>query len=87
MQRLLKMLLGCRALVGRIFCNREINQENRIGRRELLGATEITERAGEIMWTYTSPELYQLLVLRRGWTPTELGDFVATAMMAVLLPE
>ena len=29
-QRLLKMLLGCRALVGRIFGNREIDQQNRI---------------------------------------------------------
>ena len=48
LQRLLKMLLGCRALVVRVFCNREINQENRIGRRELLGPTEITERVSEI---------------------------------------
>jgi hypothetical protein len=40
------------------------------------------ERAGEIMWTYSSPELYELLVLTRGW-PLELyGAFVAEAMIA-----
>jgi AcrR family transcriptional regulator len=41
--------------------------------------------AAEILWTYSSPELYELLVLRRGWTPTRYGKFVAEAMINALL--
>jgi len=44
------------------------------------------ERAGEIMWTYSSPELYELLVLTRGWPPERYGAFIADAMIAALLP-
>jgi AcrR family transcriptional regulator len=44
------------------------------------------ERAAEIMWAFTSPELYDLFVLRRGWTPEQLGAHTAETMMAMLLP-
>jgi AcrR family transcriptional regulator len=42
--------------------------------------------AGEIMWTYSSPELYELLVLTRGWPLQRYGTFIADAMIAALLP-
>lgn len=42
--------------------------------------------AGEIMWTYSSPELFGLLVQARGWTPERYGQFVADALIAALLP-
>ena len=42
--------------------------------------------AGEIMWTYSSPELYELLVLTRGWPLQRYSDFIADAMIAALLP-
>jgi AcrR family transcriptional regulator len=42
--------------------------------------------AGEIMWTYSSPELYELLVLTRGWPLQRYGAFIADAMIAQLLP-
>ena len=41
--------------------------------------------AGEILWAYSSPELYELLVLTRGWTPERYGTFVADALVAALL--
>ncbi len=44
------------------------------------------EQAGEVMWTYSSPELYELLVLTRGWPPDRYGTFIADAMIAALLP-
>lgn len=44
------------------------------------------ERAGEILWTYSSPELYELLVLTRGWPLDRYGAFIAEAMIAALLP-
>jgi AcrR family transcriptional regulator len=43
------------------------------------------ELAGEIMWTYSSPELYELLVLTRGWPLKHYGTFIADAMIAALL--
>ena len=41
--------------------------------------------ASDILWTYSSPELYELLVLRRGWTPKHYGRYVADAMINALL--
>ena len=42
--------------------------------------------AADIMWTYSAAEFYELLVLRRGWSPGQHGRFVAQAMIAALLP-
>jgi AcrR family transcriptional regulator len=44
------------------------------------------EAATDVLWTYSSPELYELLVLRRGWSLDRYGQFVADAMIAALLP-
>jgi AcrR family transcriptional regulator len=41
--------------------------------------------AANVMWTYTSSELYELLVLRRGMPLKTFGRFVADAMIAALL--
>ncbi len=41
--------------------------------------------AADVLWSYSSPELYELLVLRRGWSPARYGRFVADAMIAALL--
>jgi AcrR family transcriptional regulator len=42
-------------------------------------------RAADVLWTYSSPELYELLALRRGWSPERYGRFIAEAMISVLL--
>jgi AcrR family transcriptional regulator len=42
-------------------------------------------RAAELMWTYTSASLYELLVIKRRWSPQQYGDFVADALTAALL--
>ena len=42
--------------------------------------------AADILWTYSSPELYELLVIRRGWSAERYGRFVAQALIAALLP-
>jgi AcrR family transcriptional regulator len=48
---------------------------------------EITpDDAADIMWIYSSPELYELLVLRRGWSADRYGRFVRQALIAALLP-
>jgi AcrR family transcriptional regulator len=43
------------------------------------------DHAADILWIYSSPELYELLVLRRGWTPERYGRYVADAMINALL--
>jgi AcrR family transcriptional regulator len=42
-------------------------------------------RATDIMWTYSSAELYELLVLRSGWSARRYGEFVGDALVATLL--
>ena len=50
-----------------------------------LGAGLDIRSAADVLWTYSSPELFELLVLRRGWTVERYGTFVADAMVAALL--
>lgn len=42
--------------------------------------------AADVLWAYSSAELYELLVLRRGWSAERYGHFVGEAMAAALLP-
>jgi AcrR family transcriptional regulator len=44
------------------------------------------EQAADIAWAYSSPELYELLVIRRGWPAERYGQFITAAMIAALLP-
>ncbi len=39
----------------------------------------------DILWTYSSPELYDLLVLTRRWTSERYGDFVGESLVDALL--
>lgn len=42
------------------------------------------EQAAEVLWLYSSPELYDLLVLRRRWPLDRYGGFVSDSMIAAL---
>jgi AcrR family transcriptional regulator len=42
--------------------------------------------AADILWTYSSPELYDLLVRQRGWQAEQYGRFVGQALINALLP-
>ncbi len=44
------------------------------------------EQAADIMWTYSSPDLYRLLVVTRGWPPDRYGQFVGESLVDALLP-
>lgn len=44
-------------------------------------------RARDIMWTATSPELYELLVLKRGWPIDRYSVFLAQLLDTCLQPE
>ncbi len=58
----------------------------RLHRAGHLRAGVTVAAAADIMWTYSSAELYELLVLRRGMPVRRYGRFVADAMADALLP-
>jgi AcrR family transcriptional regulator len=45
------------------------------------------EQAQDILWVYSSPELYELLVLRQRWPLERYGRFVADGLMGALLDQ
>lgn len=50
-----------------------------------LPADTAVEEARDILWTFTSPELWELLVIQRGWTPARYGQWLASMLTAALL--
>jgi AcrR family transcriptional regulator len=42
--------------------------------------------ATDVLWTCSSVELYELLVLKRGWSLPRFAEFIAAFMIAALLP-
>jgi AcrR family transcriptional regulator len=42
--------------------------------------------ARDLLWTHNSPELYDLLVNARGWSPHKFGQWLAASLIAALLP-
>jgi AcrR family transcriptional regulator len=44
------------------------------------------KEAGVILWTYSSPELYELLVIRQRWDVQQYATFITGAISAALLP-
>jgi AcrR family transcriptional regulator len=51
------------------------------GVRAGLGPAQVTD----ILWMFSAPELYEVLVLRRNWTRPRYAAFIADAMVAALL--
>jgi len=44
------------------------------------------DEARDVLWTYNSVELFDLLVVQRGWEPKRYGRWIADALTAALLP-
>ena len=42
--------------------------------------------AGEVVWAMTSPELFQLLTVDRGWATEKYAQWLANALTRLLLP-
>lgn len=53
--------------------------------RGLLRPGITLEEARDVLWAYSSSELFELLVMRQGWPIDRYGRFVATGMIASLL--
>jgi AcrR family transcriptional regulator len=57
----------------------------RLKQRGWLRPGMSVSRATDILWAYSSAELYDLLVLRSGWSARRYGEFVGDACTAALL--
>ena len=44
-----------------------------------------TKEARDVLWTYNSAELFELLVIERGWSPRRYGRWVGDALIAALV--
>ncbi|TDW18386.1 TetR/AcrR family transcriptional regulator [Kribbella kalugense] len=44
------------------------------------------EEVADVLWTYISVELYELLVLLRDWSPERYGEHVATVITTAICP-
>jgi AcrR family transcriptional regulator len=59
----------------------------RLQRRGWLRRGITLEQATDILWTYSSTEFYELLVIKCGWPINRYGQFIGDAFIAALLPE
>jgi AcrR family transcriptional regulator len=50
-----------------------------------LRADVSLDEAQDVLWAYTSPELYQLIVLIRGWSAARYRDWIARSLRDALL--
>jgi AcrR family transcriptional regulator len=57
----------------------------RLQRRGWLRPGISLSQATDILWTYSSAELYELLVVKSGWPVRRYGEFVGEAMIAALV--
>jgi hypothetical protein len=46
-----------------------------------------TDEIRDILWTYHSPEIYDLLVVERGWSAGQYGTFIGQAMIDAVLAQ
>jgi AcrR family transcriptional regulator len=58
----------------------------KLARRGMLREGVTATYASDVMWTLVAPELYELLVIRRAWTPQQFGRFIGEVMASTLLP-
>lgn len=45
-----------------------------------------TQAAADLMWSVTSAEMYELLVLRRGWSRDQYADYIFHTVSSLLAP-
>jgi AcrR family transcriptional regulator len=58
----------------------------RLQRRGWLRPGISLATATDVLWTYSSAELYDLLVVKSGWSTKRYGEFIGDALVAALLP-
>jgi AcrR family transcriptional regulator len=72
-------------VVGAHLARMEANARHLYDRGDLREGLSLAH-ARDVMWLYSSPEVYELLVLRQHWPLDRFGHFVAESLVAALLP-
>jgi AcrR family transcriptional regulator len=60
---------------------------NHLHRDRHLAPGISAREARDVLWTYNSAELFQLLVLQRGWSPRRYGTWISRQLAGALLPQ
>lgn len=79
---------GVRELLDDLDADRHRRMDDNARHLEEAGALRegVTRTAAaDVLWTWSAPELYELYVLRRGWSAARYGRHAAEAMTALLL--
>jgi len=56
-----------------------------LGNAKVLRRGVTTADARDVLWLFTSPEVYERLVIERGWTPRRFGAWLTQQLVAALL--
>jgi AcrR family transcriptional regulator len=64
---------------------RMLQNAQRVADRGFLGEGVTVEQAADVFWAITSSDLYERLVLDRGWTAERFAGFVSSSTAAALL--
>jgi len=64
---------------------RMLHNARQVVARGILRADLSETDVADVFFTATAPELYETLVLKRGWTPARYGAFIANTLAANLL--
>jgi pheromone shutdown protein TraB len=64
---------------------RMLHNARQVLARGLLRSGLTETEVADIFFTAASPELYETLVVKRGWSPERLGEFVAGLLAGNLL--
>lgn len=67
--------------------SRMLHNARQVRARGFLRKALTEAKVADVMFTCTSAELYEGLVLRRGWSAEQYGDFIAKTLAANLLPD
>jgi AcrR family transcriptional regulator len=66
--------------------DRMTHQAEFLRRRGFLRPDVSVTEARDVMWAYTDPAMFELLVLRQGWSLPRYQEFLAAAFAAAMLP-
>jgi len=78
-------LAGLRDELDAARLSRMGDHADHLAERGLLRSDITRDEARDLLFTYSSPELYDLLVLRQQWTLARFAQFTADAMTSALL--
>ena len=64
---------------------RMLQNAQRVADRGFLGEGVTVEEAADVFWAFASADLYESLVLQRGWTSERFAAFASSSFAAALL--